>query len=127
DLTTLINTRGRSAAAAPGRNGVFGAPVIAEIALAVVLVIGAGLLVRSYSQLTTADPGFDPDRMLTLVLNVTGRIDVRDMRVDQERQRIVFDGTGMSGVAQFYQELIRRIEALPGVVAVGAASAAPLN
>ena len=45
---------------APGRNRIFGALVIAEIALAVVLVIGAGLLVRSYSQLASADPGFDP-------------------------------------------------------------------
>ena len=127
DLSALINTGGRSAAVAPGRNRVFGTLVIAEIALAVVLVIGAGLLVRSYSQLATADPGFDPDRMLTLVLNVTGRIDVRNMRVDQERQTVVYDGSGMAGVAQFYQELIRRIEALPGVASVGAASAAPLN
>jgi predicted permease len=95
--------------------------------LAVILVIGAGLLVRSYSQLSSADPGFDPSRMVTLVLNVTGRIDVRNMRPDQERRQVVYDGSGMLGVAQFYQELIRRIEALPGVAAAGAASAAPLN
>src|SRR5690606_20171315 len=96
-------------------------------ALAVLLVIGAGLLVRSYSQLSSADPGFDPRRMVTLVLNVTGRIDVRNMRPDPERRQVVYDGSGMLGVAQFYQELIRRIEALPGVAAAGAASAAPLN
>ena len=60
NLSALINTGGRSAAVAPGRNRIFGALVIAEIALAVVLVIGAGLLVRSYSQLASADPGFDP-------------------------------------------------------------------
>jgi putative ABC transport system permease protein len=127
DLSTLINTGGRSAAVAPGRNRVFGALVIAEIALAVVLVIGAGLLVRSYSQLASADPGFDPRRMVTLVLNVTGRIDVRNMRFDQERQAVAYDGSGMLGVAQFYQELMRRIEALPGVASAGATSAAPLN
>ena len=45
DLSALINTGGRSAAVAPGRNRIFGALVIAEIALAVLLVIGAGLLV----------------------------------------------------------------------------------
>jgi putative ABC transport system permease protein len=127
DLSALINSGGRSAAVAPGRNRVFGALVIAEIALAVILVIGAGLLVRSYSELSSADPGFDPSRMVTLVLNVTGRIDVRNMRPDQERRQVVYDGSGMLGVAQFYQELIRRIEALPGVAAAGAASAAPLN
>jgi predicted permease len=126
-LSTLINTGGRSAAVAPGRNRVFGALVITEIALAVVLVIGAGLLVRSYSALTSTDPGFDPQRMLTVVLNVTGRTDVRNMRVDQERRRVIYDGTGMAGVTQFYQELVRRIDALPGVAAAGATSAAPLN
>src|SRR6187551_304303 len=127
DLSALINSGGRSAAMARGRNSVFGVLVIAEIALAVVLVIGAGLLVRSYSQLSSTDPGFDPRRMLTLVLNVTGRTEVRNMRMDQERQAVVYDGTGMLGVAQFYQELIGRIDALPGVASAGAVFAAPLN
>src|SRR5262245_18612965 len=127
DLSALINSGGRSAAMARGRNKVFGALVIAEIALAVVLVIGAGLLVRSYSHLSSTDPGFDPGRMLTLVLNVTGRTDVQNLRVDQERRQVVYDGTGMLGVAQFYEELVRRIDALPGVAAAGVTSAAPLN
>jgi predicted permease len=127
DLSALINTGGRSGGTARGRNRIFGTLVIAEIALAVVLVIGAGLLVRSYSQLASSDPGFDPRRMVTLVLNVTGRFEVNNMRFDQERQAVVYDGTGMLGVAQFYQELIRRIEALPGVASAGAVFAAPLN
>ena len=127
DLSALIGSGGRSAALARGRNRMFGSLVIAEIALAVVLVIGAGLLVRSFSELSSADPGFDPRRMVTLVLNVTGRTEVRNMRMDQERQAVVYDGTGMLGVAQFYQELIRRIDALPGVASAGAVFAAPLN
>ena len=127
DLSALINTGGRSAAVAPGRNRVFGALVIAEIAFAVVLVIGAGLLVRSYSELASADPGFDPRRTLTLVLNVPGRVNVINPRFDQERQAVTYDGTGMLPVAQFYQELVRRIEALPGVASAGATSAAPLH
>ena len=127
DLSALINSGGRSAALARGRNRVFGTLVIAEIALAVVLVIGAGLLVRSFWHLASSNPGFDPRRMVTLVLNVTGRTDVSNMRVDQERQAVVYDGTGMLGVAQFYQELIRRIDALPGVASAGAVFAAPLN
>jgi hypothetical protein len=65
--------------------------------------------------------------MVTLVLNVTGRTEVRNMRMDQERQAVVYDGTGMLGVAQFYQELIGRIDALPGVASAGAVFAAPLN
>ncbi len=127
DLSALINTGGRSAAVAPGRNRIFGALVIAEIALAVVLVIGAGLLVRSYSELASADPGFDPRRMLTVVLNVTGRLDVNNARMDPQLQVPVYDGAGMLPVARFYQELVGRIDALPGVASAGAASAAPLN
>jgi predicted permease len=127
DLSGLINAGGRAMGAARGRNRTFGSLVIAEIALAVVLVIGAGLLVRSYSQLSSADPGFDPRRMVTLVLNVTGRTQIQNMRFDQERQAVVYDGPGMAGVTQFYQELLGRIEALPGVASAGAVFAAPLN
>ena len=127
DLSALLNAGGRSAAMARGRNRIFGALVVAEIALAVVLVIGAGLLVRSYSQIASTDPGFDPRRMLTLVLNVTGRTDIRNMRPDQERRRLVYDGSGLLGVTQFYEELLRRIEALPDVASAGTTSAAPLN
>ncbi len=127
DLRALINTSGRSAAVAPGRNRVFGALVIAEIALAVVLVVGAGLLTRSYSQLKSADPGFDPQRMLTLVLNVTGRLDISNPKFDQERQTATYEGTGMLPVARFYEELTRRIEALPNVASAAATSAAPLH
>jgi len=127
DLAALLNSGGRSAAMARGRNSIFGVLVIAEIALAVVLVIGAGLLVRSYSQLASSDPGFDPRRMLTLVLNVTGRTDVQNLRPNADRTAAIYDGTGMLGVAQFYEELVRRIDALPGVAAAGVTSAAPLN
>ncbi|HEX7235371.1 MAG TPA: ABC transporter permease, partial [Gammaproteobacteria bacterium] len=127
DLSALLNAGGRSAAMARGRNRIFGALVVAEIALAVVLVIGAGLLVRSYSELASTDPGFDPSRMLTLVLNVTGRTDIRNPRIDQALRRPVYDGSGLLGVTQFYEELVRRIEALPGVASAGTTSAAPLN
>ncbi|HET7608855.1 MAG TPA: ABC transporter permease, partial [Gammaproteobacteria bacterium] len=127
DLSALLNAGGRSASLARGRNRLFGALVIAEIALAVVLVIGAGLLVRSYSQLASTDPGFDPSRMLTLVLNVPGRTDIQNMRADQAQRRVVYDGSGLLGVTQFYEELVRRIDALPGVASAGVTSAAPLN
>jgi predicted permease len=65
--------------------------------------------------------------MLTLVLNVTGRLDVRNMRPNADRTAGIYDGTGMLGVAQFYEELVRRIAALPGVASAGTTSAAPLN
>ena len=51
--------------------------MIAEIALAIVLVIGAGPLVRSYARLISTDPGFKSDGMLTLTMTPQGRIDLR--------------------------------------------------
>ncbi len=98
-----------------------------EIALAVVLVIGAGLLVRSYSQLASANAGFDPQRMVTLVLNVTGRLDVSNPRIDPERQCVVYDGTGMVGVARFYRSSSAASRRCPVSPSAGATSAAPLN
>jgi putative ABC transport system permease protein len=127
DLSSLMNEGGRSASGGRGRNRLFGTLVTAEIALAVVLVIGAGLLVRSYSAALAADPGFNPSRMLTLVLNVPGRLDLRAPRRDQTGNVIGYEGTGYLPIARFYQELTTRLEALPGVAAAGAVSAAPLQ
>lgn len=127
NLAGLIAEGGRSASGGPGRNRLFGTLVAAQIALAVVLVIGAGLLVRSYSATLSADPGFTPDRMLTFVLNVPGRLDLGSPRRDASGNVIGYEGTGYLPIARFYQELTNRIEALPGVAAVGAVSAAPLQ
>jgi predicted permease len=126
DLSRLMNEGGRSAAVGPGRHRVFGTLVAVEIALAVVLVVGAGLLVRSYSEATSADPGFNPERMLTLVLNVPGRLDLRAPKRDAAGNVVGYEGSGYLPVARFYEELMDRIEALPGVAASGATSAAPL-
>ena len=72
-IRSLVNEGGRGQAAGGGRNRLFGTLVVAEIGLAVLLVLVAGLLVRSYTNLTATDPGFDPDRMLTFAMNVPGR------------------------------------------------------
>jgi putative ABC transport system permease protein len=127
ELAVLLNEGGRSTSGGPGRNRLFGTLVTAQIALAVVLVIGAGLLVRSYSATRSADPGFNPDRMLTFVLNVPGRLDLRAPKRDESGNVIGYEGTGYLPIARFYQELTNRIEALPGVAAAGAVSAAPLQ
>jgi putative ABC transport system permease protein len=112
-LSGLLNESGRSGATGPARHRIFGAIVVAEIALAVMLVIGAGLLVRSQAAVASADPGFEPQRTLMMILNVPGRVDA--------------GGTGYLPITRFYQELTDRIEALPGVAAAGAVSAAPLQ
>jgi putative ABC transport system permease protein len=113
NLNSLINDGGRSASSGPNRNRLFGTFVVAEVALAVLLVIGAALLVASYVNLVSRDTGFDPDRLLAVELNVPGRVDAES-------------GTGYLPVARFYEDLMDRIRALPGVASVGATSHVPL-
>jgi putative ABC transport system permease protein len=70
-LRTLINKGGRGGTLGRAEYRVFGGLVIAEIGLAVVLVIGAGLLLHSYINLTSTDPGFESSRILSVRLNAT--------------------------------------------------------
>jgi putative ABC transport system permease protein len=114
NLTRLINEGGRSTSGARGRNRLFGALVVAEVALAVVLVIGAGLLVRSYVNLVSDDPGFVSDRLLTVRIDVRGRVDLDG-------------GTGYLPVARFQEDFMARIRALPGVESVAGTSHVPLT
>ncbi|HET7607889.1 MAG TPA: ABC transporter permease [Gammaproteobacteria bacterium] len=127
DLSGSINAGVRAGSSGPGRNRIFGALVVVETSLAVMLVIGAGLLVRSYTALSSTDPGFDPDRLLTLMLNVPGRVDIQDVRFDGQGRPTGYVGTGYLPVARFYQELAQRIAALPGVESVGGTQFVPLN
>ncbi len=84
--------------------------VVAEMALAVVLLIGAGLLIRSFVQLTRVDPGFRADQALSF-------------RVVLQGERYAQDEPTRIRVAEFEQHLRR----LPGVSTVGATSLLPLS
>jgi putative ABC transport system permease protein len=84
--------------------------VVAQVALALTLVIGAGLMIRSFSRLLHLDPGFRGDHVATFQLFLPG---AKYPEGDQ--------------VTGFYKELLRRIEALPGVVSAGAAWNPPLG
>jgi putative ABC transport system permease protein len=84
--------------------------VVAEVALAVVVLIGAGLLIRSFVRLRSADPGFQPSGLLTLRLPLAGG---RNASPDR---RIAF-----------FQQVTDRVAALPGVRAVGAVNGLPLT
>lgn len=87
--------------------------VVSQLALSLVLVAGAGLLVRSFARLQAVDPGFDPRGRLTARLSLP---DVRYRYRDQGPE-----------IAAFYRELDERLRALPGVLAVGATTAPPLS
>jgi len=90
-----------------------GALVVAEVGLAVVLVVGAGLMARSFLELRRVDPGFDPGRTLavTVLHNVS----------DVARSDIV------PHLVRRRNEIIDRLAALPGVVDVGATNSLPLD
>lgn len=84
--------------------------VIAEIALCVMLLIGAGLLIRSFARVRDVNPGFDPHNVLTLELTMTG-----ERYKDKE------------AVLAAYRELWQRLESLPGVSSAGAVTSLPLS
>jgi putative ABC transport system permease protein len=91
------------------RAGVRSALVIVEVALAVVLAIGAGLLVRSFVTVQRVDPGFRPARVAALQIFPSPRYDTPQKRI------------------LFFEQAIDRMRALPGVVATGAVSAMPFG
>lgn len=84
--------------------------VVVEVALAVVLLAGAGLLMRSFQHLVAVDPGFDTEQVLTLQVSLPGAT-YRDP----------------SARVGFFKELSGRLARLPGVVAAGGVSFLPLD
>jgi putative ABC transport system permease protein len=107
-LTSALREGGRGAGG--GGHRVRAALVVAEMALAVVLLTGAGLLIRSFVELTRVDPGFETARTMAFRLSFQGE---EYQTGEQIRFRV--------------GELHERIAALPGVAAVGATSTLPLS
>ena len=94
----------------PGRKRVSQLLVVAEVALAVVLLVGAGLLMRSFVRLSNQPIGFDPADKLTFSLSLP------ETRYPSPQS-----------VSVFHQSVLERIRALPGVVAAGASHALPFS
>ena len=82
--------------------------VVTEVALAFVLLIGAGLMVRSFARLLAVDPGFSTGDVLTLKVALPGSLDTQGRR-------------------NFYQQMHQRVGALPGVRAAGGVTRLPLS
>jgi len=116
DLSDTLKQGGRSVL--PGRNGLRRFLVGGETALALVLLISAGLAIKSFSRLLHVDRGFDPSRVLTFSL---GLPDSYDPHPDDTRVG------APPAVAQFFQNAVERLEALPGVEAVGATTNLPVS
>jgi len=84
--------------------------VVSEVALSLVLLIGAGLMIRSLWELRKVQPGFDPHNVLT-------------MTVPMPRNRFA----SPSGEINFFQDALTRVRALPGVESAGVIDSLPLN
>jgi putative ABC transport system permease protein len=101
DLNETLTEGGRSSAGGR-RNRLGGVLVVTEVALALLLLVGAGLMLRSFIRLMSIDPGFDPQNVLTMAISLPGS-------KYQGPQR-----------EAFFQQLFERTGALPGVRTVGA-------
>jgi len=117
DLNTSLKAGGRSGQSDGGlhvrRHGLRGLLVVSELTLSLMLLIGAGLLVRSFVRLQDVPPGFTTDRVLTMEVAVAGR----KYQNDKDDKPII----------HFYKEIESRVAHLPGVVAEGVVSALPLT
>jgi putative ABC transport system permease protein len=114
DLNTSLKAGGRTGQSDGGlhvrRRSLRGLLVISEMTLSLMLLIGAGLLIRSFIRLQSVAPGFTTERVLTMEVSAS------DPKYRQDK-----------AVASFYQQIESRIAHLPGVVAEGVVSALPLS
>ena len=108
DLLTSLKEAGRGSRVGGGR--MRSALVVGEVALSLVLLIGAGLTIRSFAALTAIDLGFDPSRVVTM------RVSLPNARYPE-----------LARWQAFHREVLRRTAALPSVEAVGLNSSTPLE
>ena len=110
DLAQRLNATARGLKGGAAGSALRRLLVVAEIALTLLLLIGAGLLLKSLTGLLRTDPGFDPTHVLTM------QIELPEARYPEEHQP-----------PAFYAELYRRLAALPGVESVGGIFLLPLS
>jgi putative ABC transport system permease protein len=107
DVHSALKDGGRGIAG--GRSITRGALVVAEVALSMVLLVGAGLLIRSFARLAAVDPGFDAHHVLSMRLAEEGRFHSNDQMV------------------AFNMQMLERVRAVPGVEAAGTSHFIPLG
>ena len=110
DLNESLKEGGRGGSSGARRNRVRGLLVVTEIALSLVLLIGAGLMIKSFIRLEQVNPGFDTRDVLTM------RLSLPSAQYPDGRRR-----------AAFYQQVIQRVQAIPGAQSAGAISRLPLT
>ena len=109
NLSDTLKESGRGTSEGMRRNRFRNFLVVSEFALALMLLIGAGLMIRSFAALKSDDPGFNPHNVLSMVVSVAGSKEA---------------APGHRAI--FYQQLLDRVRALPGVEAAGGINHLPL-
>ncbi|MGC2719021.1 MAG: ABC transporter permease, partial [Candidatus Acidiferrales bacterium] len=110
NLSATLKESGRGTSDGIGKNRLRSFLVVSEFALALLLLVGAGLLARSFSALRSVDPGLDPHHVLSMVVSVAGSAE------------------SPAGAREaFYRNLLERLRAMPGVESAGAISHLPLD
>ncbi|HZU27064.1 MAG TPA: ABC transporter permease [Bryobacteraceae bacterium] len=109
EVNGALKDGGRSGSEGVRRNRVRAFLVASEFALAFMLLIGAGLMIRSFIALKAVDPGFNPHGVLSMVVSVAGSAEA------QPGRRVMF-----------YRQLLDRVRALPGVEAAGGINHLPV-
>jgi putative ABC transport system permease protein len=110
NMNQMLKDAGRSSTSGRRQQFMRNALVVIEVAMSVILLIGAGLMIRSFIRLQRADPGFNPNNVRTIPFSLP-----------KEKYR------GKDQQAAFYTQLIERVAALPGVQVAGAACAVPFS
>lgn len=110
DINTMLKEGSGRASESLRRNRLQKILIVSEVALALVLLIGAMLMIRSFLQLQKADPGFDTQNVLTMVLTPYGP------QYEEGQQR-----------RNFFQQVVERTKTLPGLEAVALVNSLPIG
>jgi putative ABC transport system permease protein len=110
DLSDTLKEGGRAVSSSLSRNRMRAALVAGEMAVALMLLIGAGLLIQSFVRLENVSPGFQPDRILSMHVGLAG-----PQYRDKHHTSAALD------------EIIRRLAQIPGVASAGSIQYAPLS
>ena len=110
DLNRTLREGGRNAVFGPQHHRLRSALVVGQIALSLVLLVGAGLLVRSFAHVLETNPGFQPEHVLTASLSLP-----------------VSQYPKSEQIRAFYQQLMARVETMPGAKWAGGSSDLPLH
>jgi putative ABC transport system permease protein len=110
NLNEALKAGGRGDSGRAGHSRIRSTLVVAEVALSLVLLVGAGLMVRSFMAMQRADLGIKPENVLAMQISLP-----RDGYEDKDKRR------------NFYQQLLSRVETMPGVMKAGTINIVPFS